>query len=433
MRQFRIFGALKGTLGRLVRAPPELVLFMGVIFGVVLIALSFAIGIAEIVNLKGQQVGYAFSVNWVAGFSLALPAMAFFGLSAIQSMEYVMRSMAAQNMIVDTNWAPVEESEISECWKKRFDRTYGAGVAFFVIGIVASLAEWWFGSALPLMNGDLGGNEPDWSTAAVFMSGEDAPNVWLNGAFGAFVFLYQGIAVGLILYFLLFVVVAGWFLREHASQKASPWIIPNLESTDHRRGFENLEGLVGHILAYCGAVFCFFYFGALHNAYLNHQKAFASLIDFIGKDIVDGFALFEDKNFGVFLGVLSTVAEPNYSSNIVALGGAVVSLCVLIFITVSLREAAKLSQAQVLGILQTTSSEHPLPFAGLTNAECQTNVRSMTWWPFTQAYLKMNALLTYVMICFLSLVFYRLGVVLAVFIVLALLSALLARVIKKIK
>jgi hypothetical protein len=381
---------------------PHGALLGGIVAGVVLVLLSFLANAASVVrDHEGitRQVGYAAAPNWGLTFTLAFPLFLYFVLSAMRSTERAFPDL--ERMLVDDDGVPVPDADdaLRRRYRKLLGRTDRISLALAATALGGSLIEWYVYSFRPLfLGGAVPEGEVDWSVAAA--AGSMGERV-LNATFSFLAFTAQGLYIGVIVAFLVFVYVFADLVRQLADSSTPPMLVPDVNSTDPRRGFQRLGRVVEELLVACSCAFLVFWLSRLQNLYLASKTTAASLWEFFREDVSVAVTEMDVTAFGR---ALVDTGGIEFSTVMVSIGAFALLIASIAIPLHTLRRAAVDAKMTALNL----ASARPRTFAKhLTDAELKASIDGMAVWPMS--YPQLNHLLFWVAFAVLSLIFYRIG------------------------
>ncbi len=387
-------------LERVRTVSPQAVLLGGIVVGVLLVLIAFLVDVASVVGLRGgvqRQVGYVAAPNWSVVFTIFFPAFVYFALSALRSTGRALPTL--ERMLVDRSGNRVDDaaSTMARRFRKLMTRSDRVTIVLASLALAGSLIEWFVYSFRPLfLGGPVPTGEADWAVAA--LNGGTAARV-LNAAFSFGAFTMQGLYIGALVAFLVFVYVFSELIRQLADATTPPALVPDVDSTDARRGFQRLGRVVEEIIFACACAFLVFWMSRLQNLYL--QSNAASLWEFFLGDVEIALAPFDVSRFGR---ALVDTGGLEFSSVMVMLGAFAVIVASIVVPLHTLRRAA----VEARETARELASRRPRTFAThRTDEDLQASLDGMTVWPMS--YPQLNQLIFWVAFAFLSLIFYRIG------------------------
>jgi hypothetical protein len=388
------------TYDRIRKLSPQAALLAGILTGAVLVAIAFVLEIASVTISKNgvlRQVGYVAAPNWSLTFTFIFPLFVYFALSAIRSADRAFPSL--DNMLVEPSGEPDADgaSGLARRYRKLLNRSGRVALVLACLVFLGSIAEWYAYSARPLLFGaPVPEGEVDWSVAAL-TSGAGARAA--NAAFSFAAFAMQGVYVAALIVFLVYVYVFTELTRNLADATQPPILVPDVESPDHRRGFQRLGRIVEEIIFASACAFVVFWLSRLQNLYL--QSSAPSLWTYLR----GGVGKTASFSWSDFVKALGDTGEIEFSSAMVLMGAlATISVCVGVPLH-TLRRAADAARETARQL----ASKRPRLFAKqCSDEEVTQSLDSMVVWPI--AYPRLNELLFWLVFALLSLAFYRIGV-----------------------
>jgi hypothetical protein len=362
-------------LARLEDIPPIAIAGVALLFGVVLMFGSLIAGVSSFVA-HGKLYGYWYSVNWSLNFVLVIPIAIYFAANTFACIRDLVFSLVASGMIVRPQGKPPTELQILDEWHEFGRSSVIIGLALSGIAFIASWIEFYYscfvlGRHLSEI-GQAGGPVLSWTLAPYFNGAN------LSGArlFGFVAFTAQGFAASA---FLIFVTVmlafATWIFR-FTSNRVTEELIPDLKSTDTRRGFERFEPLIVNLLLAACFFFGLFFLTRLDSAFVLSPHS--SIFDFAAKDLGEGF-ISHDKNQTVPHGPFELPKdEIHYSVMAVGTGMGVLLFMAFLVPSFILSRSAQISCSRAAA----NQDRLQLPQrAGLSGEEIRDRLQKMTFWP----------------------------------------------------
>lgn len=382
-------------------------------FGVaagLLVLLSFPLGLNTYLGCDpsgviSRELGYASSVNWTGGMIILAPLFVFFLLTAIRRARTLPRRLSRAHMLVDTtSWEPSEEAEklVAERWSDTMRKADRWMLLISLIGLAASLGEWWACSGGPLLAGShIPESEIDWS---VKFMGSPLPARCLNAGFSLLAYLLQACFLMFLSLWLVFAMAIAHLVASFSGdvEDACPIrLSPSLTSADNRSGFENFGDLLEATTFAAAFAYGVFYMSRLWNAYMHSSHV--SFDEFVSRDFVLSF-----QKLG-FPNVLKTLVSPqswDYSGLFVTLGAFFFLVFCIGTLTYILRTAALRARAELIGhILQQPETSS---IQGMSKAAALKRLRAMRTWPL--GYINAKLLLLLGLFGVFSIVLYRIGI-----------------------
>jgi hypothetical protein len=183
------------------------------------------------------------------------------------------------------------------------------------------------------------------------------------------------------------------------------FMIPDIESVDERRGFEEFETMLSEMLFAALFAYILSYLSRLQNAYMHCPRAM-SLWDFVRDDVFTGF--FSGSNFGPFTIQTSCKnALPLDFPDILVIVCPLLVVLVIIFLVIwTLRSAADAAKKQLQIYIKNGGANL---IADKPVEEIKGSLEQMQIWPMR--YPKFNMLLCLCGFAVISVVFYKIGLV----------------------
>ena len=412
-----------------------LTLFCLLFVGVLLIIVSFLIGVGD-VELQtnpdsSKQVGYVFALNWSFSFVLGFPMLMFFMIEAVTGQQHTLNRLVDRRMIVDQAWQPVGIDALTEEYTRFWRRTTIIGGATAAFSLTYCLVEWYMISgrflllnAEPISPSDSHYfYELDWSLAAVLPNSDANIDISpkLNAAFALVNYLLLGLYFSIILTFYGMVILyAEMFNRFSRGQGAGNLrIIPDVDEEDPRRGFSVFEPVFRRTLFATMVGFLLCYFMNLQNLFLRDESPNIGV--FVVDDIQLGFSVITKGHIGEGISKIATsLFEVGHILNVTSVWGIVIVCCVLWLILLCtswiLSEVARRSREDLSIYIRDNAKElQRLTHVG--HKECLSRLkpwskeleRGMKTWPF--GWPSVRQLLWWLLFGIICIVLYRIGLV----------------------
>jgi hypothetical protein len=393
--------------------PAWYALMAAVMAGLIMILLAFAsqIAIISLPDPDGKSVGYVTALNWSFGFTLLAPFAIMFVVATAQSFELALEDMRNAGMFVTRSFSPTSDEEIDSAVADFRSKVAYVLLVGMALGVIEGAVEWYVGSGDALLRGNPKlAAKIDWSVAATL-----EPNL-VSTPFNAFVgllaFLYQGVFLGFFIGFLGVLCLAAIWMGRFASPRSGDngiRLIVDTRSTDHRCGFEIFDSFFDNMLLFVGFAMPLFYLSQIQNNYLHDPKT-KTLWEFLQNEFIQGTTDFSSKdNWQLTREMTSNLFDPtflNFSNVSTMIGALLLLVVVMLIIVIVLRQAAQDARRRTLGAL----AHGQLDDAKL-DPVARKRIEEMQMWPL--AYLQLNGLVFLVATAILSIIFYKVGVVLA--------------------
>jgi hypothetical protein len=398
----------------LFQTPAWYALMAAVVAGLIMILLAFAsqIAIISLPDANGKSVGYVTALNWSFGFTLLAPFAIMFVVATAQSFELALRDMHTAGMFVTSSFSRASDEAIDSAVADFRSKVACVLLFWVAFGVIEGAVEWYVGSGDALVRGNPElAAKIDWSVAATFR-----PNL-VSSPFDAFVgllaFLYQGVFLGFFIGFLGVLCLAAIWIGRFASPRSGDngiRLIVDTRSTDHRCGFEIFDSFFDNMLLFVGFAMPLLYLSQIQNNYLHDAKT-KTLWEFLQNEFILGTTTdFSSKNNWQLTGEMaSNLFEPtvlNFSDVSTMIGGLLLLAVVMLIIVIVLRQAAQDARRRTLGALADGHLGD-----GKLDPVARKRIEEMQMWPL--AYLQLNGLVFLVATAILSIIFYKVGVVLA--------------------
>jgi hypothetical protein len=363
-------------LARLEDIPPIAIAGTAVLIGVLLMFGSLIAGVNSFVDNKGKLYGYWYSVNWSLNFVLIIPIAIYFAANTFASIRELISSLVGSGMLVRPDGTLLSEREILDNWHEFGTKPLIVGLALSGIAFVASWIEYYYncfvlGRRLSEI-GQSGGPVLSWTLAPYF----NGANLFGARLFSFVAFTAQGCAASV---FLIFVTVmlafAAWIFR-FTSNEVTEELVPDLKSTDTRRGFERFEPLIVNLLLASCFFFGLFFLTRLDSAFV--LSSHSSIFDFAAKDLGEGFVS-RESNQKITHGPFELPNdEIHYSVMAVGTGMGVMLFMAFLVPSFILSRSAQISCSRAA----TNQDRLQLPErTGLPGEEIRDRLQKMTFWP----------------------------------------------------
>jgi hypothetical protein len=278
-------------IAKIERTAPILWLAVAALIGILLTLSSVTAHVNSVYFPQpGKLLGFWHEINWSVNYAFVIPLAIFFALATVNSINQVIRNVAAVNMIVRADGSPVGDQELIERYHK------AAGLALYVVAglsvlaLLSSLLEWHADCLYrenPLEN-PAGINKPllGWNLAAS-VPGTQATFVSVR-MFGLAAFTSQAAVATIFFMFCVVIITFAAWIYHYTSEQVGDELIPNVRSPDPRRGFEHFEPFIRSMLLAALFLFGVFFLTRLDGAFVLAKDT--TLWDFVKSDILFGFA-----------------------------------------------------------------------------------------------------------------------------------------------
>lgn len=385
--------------GRGIHAPRAATTAALIGFGVLLLLLSDIVGVSAHVTTSkawtvGHQTGFLHAPNWSITAVAIWPAM-FYSLRAlVDGADRVFRDIDNSPMA----WMAADDpgQTIGSTWARHKRMLRRFAVVALTLATIWSVAEWWSYSGSPLLFGSQP-DEHDWSSVPA----TDGLGPRVQAGFTLLAFLYQGIAVALMLTFAATTILMARTMGLHGSGEERPPLIVDIESNDpsNRGGFERFMIVIDYMIVFVTLGFANFFLTRIQNAYLRDDNS-ESLLDFVRED----FLVREiDK-----IPELFQLDSFDMSSMAVAIGAVIGLFQCFFFFNATLRHSAlqarnRSDHVLIRGEILTKAQQSGLDIAGIRE-----RLRSANIWPL--GYSDLMPTLSFLAICLIAILFYRIGI-----------------------
>ncbi|HEY9011900.1 MAG TPA: hypothetical protein VIN06_12860 [Devosia sp.] len=237
-------------------------------------------------HILAKQVGFGLALNWSVGLCLLFPFFIYCVCETVNGGLWAVDEMVRRQMIVSDSWHTPTDAFMRKLVRRRTFTLILVVVAVTVLATFFVALQYYrvvgrfYGEgAFPTFRFDDPQNEADWSIAAPICAhtGEKsaqctmvlqyrALNSWFSAAAYAYlVYLGAISAISFMCAFGLYV----RFIFAADVRNAKLRVIPDLRSTDPRRGFEVLEDFFTYAIIGCFVLFAMGYLVTLQNVYLR--------------------------------------------------------------------------------------------------------------------------------------------------------------------
>jgi hypothetical protein len=386
-------------------SPP--VLFTGYLFyGAVMLVVTAACNLATIPIGEERIKGYFWELNWGVNHLVIIPVALFCSALVLRQVQIQLPRIAAAHMVVDGHYNPLPESTLREDWNR-----YQIGPFWFttilLLAFSASWWEWFDGSYFPITHSNtsqpLGGRDnPGWTAGALY-NPTGIPRL-PNLVMSFIAFTAQGFVTTLFCYVFGTVLAFSMWIYSYSGVEDRK-LVPNVSSLDIRRGFEEFEPLVFHLL-WLGVAFTFvFFFIRIQSVYDYSDSHAKTVFGFILEDVVKGFfgnilAIFKGEQLTLF-----DVGKAHNYSTIIACAGMLAMIAVVVIIpTLILDLLARQSQDSMRECLSMENCP-PCTERRLSKTTCKRRTVDMDFWPLR--YPRPMELLAYVIFAAFCFFFYK--------------------------
>lgn len=394
---------LGGRILALSRA--RMILFL-VAWGAILVGLSIVLKLDSVISCDPvrREVGFLAAPNWTITALAIWPTMYFVLRSVLHSADQTFADIDSSPMA----WLARGSEKVGATWAANKRILQGCIVLALLLGLLPSLAEWVSNSAGPLSRGAIPDNiDRDWSNLSAVGCGGTARAA--QAGFALLAFLYQGIAIAMMLIFAAATILIARTVAQHGAGTAKPPLLIDIESNDpsKRVGFERFMIPIDHMIAFVSLAFANYFLTRIQNAYLRADlpplppgEEHATLWNFLRQDLSidprqDLSRLFDSR-------------LEDFSSVAVSIGAVIALFQCFFFFNAALRHAATLARnrsdhALVRGKLAERAAE-----TGLDRAEVRARLQSANVWPL--GYSDLLPTLSFLAISVTTIIFYRIGI-----------------------
>jgi len=347
-------------------------------------------------RFRERELGFLTAPNWSVTILALWPLMFYVLRSMLDAAERVFEDIDASPMA----WlaAPATKQPIGATWRRQKIYLRRWVTLFLVVSVGASLWEWFTASGAPLLSGTPPREgELDWSSIPSGQSRLDT----LRALFTLAAFIYQGVAVALMASFAVAVILMARTVGLHGSGEAAPPLLVDIESNDpaKRGGFERFIVVIDYMIVFVFLAFVNFFLTRLQNAYLRDYDS-SSLGEMIARD----FVVLDVQN----IGQLFDAGSADFSSAAVAIGAVLALFQCFFFFNATLRHAALQSRNRADHALMRSPLKERAAETALEPAQVRERLQEINVWPL--GYSDLMPTLSFLTICGVTIVFYRIGI-----------------------
>lgn len=233
-----------------------------------------------------KQVGFPWSVNW-SGLIIILPIF-LWGVASLPGKSIdLLRHLVRSGMLVrEREGGAIEPIHSDQSLRANLAASLRFPLVIWLIlsagGVAFSIKQWHVQSYLPNQRCHQAaapaecihslGAEADWATAAALRP--EMPPTRASGFSLAVFVLGQAVMISAALLFLLYTINFCWFLMRLQPQEepGQAFLLPDLNSSDSRAGFERFEDLGLLVVALATLIYVQAYLSILQNEYLMHGR-----------------------------------------------------------------------------------------------------------------------------------------------------------------
>ena len=369
-----------------------------------------------------RQVGYLWAPNWSLTYAILGPLALYLMHRALKGARNALDYLFETEMVRDEDMKPVREHLCRQAWEagsrtRRFFLIVCAGL----VPALLAYPEWCSHNLMRLMAGVCKQCEPsdyDWGLTAIIKGAPEVPK-WQNAAFDFWAFTCEGLLIGAAILCFLYLLDLDQVLPGPEG-RVNKKLMPNLRSSDPRRGFQRFDEPLQLMLNACLTFFLICYSIRVNRIYMR-DGGYASIVDFIQGDIVlllKNKAL-ESKGSSLLSVLFGTPSDPQYQEFFSGVALILISLFSLGVISLTVGNAARLAKANAIEYYEREGSQS---LFGLAVEEEKKRATEMTTWPLEWRYFQLNALLAIMGLALVSLWYYRVGFYLFLVVVVTLLT-----------
>jgi hypothetical protein len=365
-------------------------------YGVLLVVASIVVGVDSVQIDGKREVGFIAAPNWSITAIAIWPVLFYVLRVLVDGADLVFGELDRSPMAWLAGAAP--RGTIAATWARHKRLLRRLTVVVLFAALAFSFVEWWGYSGKTLLRGATPNEgELDWSSIR-------AGYFWFDNVtqaiFTLFAFLYQGVAIALMATFAATTILISRTMGLHASGIERPSLLIDIESNDpsNRVGFERFVMIIDYMISFVALAFVNFFLTRIQNAYLRSDAA--SLFDFLSRDL--------RPRSNDSLNDLFQSGLLDFSSVAVSVGAVIALFQCFFFFNATLRHSAMQARNR---------SDHELirgaPAAkalkvGLDRDKVRERLRGANVWPL--GYSDLVPTLSFLAICLVSIIFYRIGV-----------------------
>lgn len=397
--------------------PAPIIAGVSSLIGVVLCVLSVAVDLHQVERPSGQMVGYIPAINWSFGFSVLFPLVIFFFFSAFQCLPPIFKRLEYLQMISNTRkkrWVLSNANAFQKEWQKLLSPAIKIAFTLSMVVIIGSMAEFVFNSAIPLINGNITSmaesNQADWDVGSLLKGKVDYASRAGNILFTFLAYSIQGLEGAVIISFVVYLIAFSTLIYKNTTGPKHISILPSMRSKNNKCGYEVFQNLLDNSLYGLLASFLLFYCSRLQNIYLRTD--YNTFYEFLTKDLLWGVSFASARKAGKLsiedFQMLLTTSEGDFSSVISVFGICTLLFAIGFLLVFLLRNSAKNSRDLFNDYLLSIEND-PVELTDLSNKECLAKLSEMKFWPID--YVTPNRLLILFFFSVLTLIFYKIGLI----------------------
>jgi hypothetical protein len=365
---------------RIEELSPVIPLVLSLMWGTMLILLSFALGLAAFQD-GPKSLGWIYELNWSSTFAFFVPLSLYFSSSALTSIPQVIITLARGGMLRGDNGEVVSTAELISSWRRKAATTARLAAVLGAAGFVISWIMYFMFCILSLKHPSLIGVH-SWQYAPSIAPGVSSP--LKVEIFGFLAFTSQGAAIACYVYYILIIFTFAVWIFDYTNFGFGAGIYPDLAETDTRYGFERFEPFIENVLAASIAFFFQFFMTRLFYIYMENKTS-SSMFDLIARTMGPGFvdnvvAFFAHGDPSLF----DFGSDLHVENAMMCIATLVVVLSALLVPAVIVRQAAWRSKVR----LQEAIRNHPgvtKQWYGLDAVEAKGKLETMSFWPIRYA------------------------------------------------
>ena len=289
---------LGNALDRVVAARPQITLWLLIIgFAMCAISLTANFGIITFTgnltnglnafrgspngSVAGKQVGYVWALNWSLFSTFIAPAIAWFGIGALEALDRTLKTLCERGMLRDKEFKRLDFEVLQQKWESHLRKSRVMFVFVFLMVFYVIMSDWWNVVAGPILNS--GGvsqtvadpvMEFDWSVASLYPGSHVNSLGLLIFGFVAYVIFAACVpalviaATLCVVFFMLFLVSA----RLEDGSQVHFAAVPTDDGADHHFGFKVFSELFQNFLTMSLLILGGLWLMAVQNVYLRDMS-----------------------------------------------------------------------------------------------------------------------------------------------------------------
>lgn len=393
---------------------PEVGAGVAAAVGLAMVVLSRILGLDDVPDQFGRQVGYFYCLNWSVVYVLVFPITFYFILSTYQRLPRLFDDLNRHGMIRhrDTMEIP-HPSKVSGVLAE--SHPYLTTLAVLA-GFGISYAEVALENVLPLFGGswDRSSLANDWGEAALIRGLDTLPYRIANALFDVAAFSMQAFALSVILVFFFWFFDLAHALPSKLNERQLVVTPDPRRNGDRRLGFDAFQRMLEPLLYAAIGTYAMCYFSRLQKLYFS-TSTFKGIGEFILRDV--GKVLQRPPDVTVLFAIKpeDVQAPPGIFAMLLTMAGIILIAIVAITLAWVLRGLATDGRDAMLDWLMDNPARE-LPGAGMPNrSAAQNRLAGMDIWPL--GYPSFNTFAFTLLVALLSLISYRTLILACVYVI----------------